>query len=144
MAKKEPLQTARFGHEATRRQRVLIFQDKGLPERVLALAQHAVRFEFIINDNGEVLSLDDVIGSVQVTWGELNTAASKADPLSLPEDWYCVRTLRVSGTQIVHHVTFSNHAKKDVKELQSFLEGHLWNCFPDEKDKHYQRESRNM
>ena len=52
MAKKEPLQTARFGHEATRRQRVLIFQDKGLPERVLALAQHAVRFEFIINDNG--------------------------------------------------------------------------------------------
>lgn len=141
MARKEPVQSARFSTE-TLRHRVQIFQDKGLPERFKAIAPGAIRFQVTVNDNGEILSLDDVIGTSQVAWSDLNKAADANDASLLPAEWYCVRTLRVAGQQIVMHWTFSNC--ENIEEVEKFLRGHLYNCFPDSKDPRYQRESRDL
>lgn len=144
MAKKEPLQTARFGHEAVGRERVSVIVEKHLPEDLRDIAPEAVRFVVIINENGEIQSLDDLIDCPQVTWGQLNEAMWKRDEMLLPATWYCVRLLRINQTQIVHHLTFSSSSKKTVQELKASLEAHFQDCFPDEKDKDYQRESRNL
>ena len=135
-----PLQGGRYSVE-TSRKRVLLFQDNGIPEHIRAFAQDAVRFEIIINETGEILSLDDLVESVQVTWNQLNERSYKPS-VELPTNWYCIRTLRISGTQIVHHVTFSS--TKDAAELKDILWGYLESYFPDEKDANYQRESRSM
>lgn len=141
MARKEPIQGARFS-KGTLRHRVQFLRDKDVPERFKAIAPGVIRYQVTVNDNGEILSLDDVIATSQVAWTDLNKAADKGDPSLLPAEWYCVRTLRIAGQQIVMHWTFSNC--ESIKELEESLKEHLYNCFPDPQDPQYQRESHRL